>query len=68
MRKVLKAGGCVSSRKAVPANSSSNASMAAVAKPSGEDDDGEEWATVRHVCNAIYSFWLLRVFGFVVPT
>lgn len=46
MRKVLKAGGCVSSRKAVPANSSSNASMAAVAKPSGEDDDGEEWATV----------------------
>lgn len=56
MRKVLKAGGCVSSNKAVPANSSSNASMAAVAKPSGENDDGEEWATVRHGCNAVSFF------------
>jgi hypothetical protein len=45
MRKVLKAGGCVSSSKSVPANSSSSASMAAAAKPAGADDD-EEWATV----------------------
>lgn len=46
MRKVLKAGGCVSSSKAAGGSSSSNASMAAAAKPPGGDDE-EEWATVR---------------------
>jgi hypothetical protein len=48
MRKVLKAGGCVSSSKRMAAGSSSSASMAAVAKPSGGDDE-EEWATVSLV-------------------
>lgn len=44
MRKVLTAGGCVSSSKSAPANSG-NSSMAAAAKPSGGEDE-EEWATV----------------------